>query len=403
VYHNRDLPAGTVDRDAYVLCVLEQLHRKLRTRDIFARPSVRWADPRAQLLGGNEWQAVRGDVLAGLGLDQPVEAHLAEAAAALDAAWQQLARRLEEAGPEASVQIVPNGDRVRLSVQRLQAVGEPASLVALREKVDAMVPGVDLPDLLLEVNAWTGFLDEYTHIGGLAARMGDLPLSIAALLVAEACNVGLTPVVKASVPALTRDRLSHVDQNYVRAETHSAANARLIEAQARIGVAQRWGGGLVASADGLRFVVPVQTVNAGPSPRYFGHGRGITWLDALNDQVAGIGAVVVPGTVRDSLYILDAMLNLDAGPKPEMIATDTASYSDIVFGLFRLLGYRFAPRIADLSDQRYWRATPPGEPEGDYGPLNAIACNRVSLAKIQGRWEEMLEVAGSLVTGRVRA
>ena len=53
------------------------------------------------------------------------------------------------------------------------------------------------------------------------------------------------------------------------------------------------------------------------------------------------------------------MLNLDAGPKPEMIAVGTASCSDIVFGLFRLLGYRFSPRIADLADRRFWRATVP--------------------------------------------
>ena len=123
----------------------------------------------------------------------------------------------------------------------------------------------------------------------------------------------------------------------------------------------------------------------------------------VNDQVAGIGAVVVPGTVRDSLHILDTLLNLDAGPKPEMVATDTASYSDIVFGLFRMLGYRFSPRIADLSDQRFWRATLPSAPEGDYGPLNALARNRVSLAKIRTHWGDMLRVAGSLVTSQVRA
>ena len=60
----------------------------------------------------------------------------------------------------------------------------------------------------------------------------------------------------------------------------------------------------MASVDGLRFVVPVTTVNAAPNPRYFGMRRGVTWLNAVNDQFAGIGAVVVPGTVRDSLYIL---------------------------------------------------------------------------------------------------
>ncbi|GAA2279312.1 hypothetical protein GCM10010430_76620 [Kitasatospora cystarginea] len=98
--------------------------------------------------------------------------------------------------------------------------------------------------------------------------------------------------------------------------------------------------------DGLRFVVPVRTVSAAPSPKCFGFKRGITWLNAVNDQVAGIGQMVVPGTPRDSLHILDALLNLDGGVKPEMVATDNASYSDMVFGLFKILGYNFSPGSA---------------------------------------------------------
>jgi hypothetical protein len=66
--------------------------------------------------------------------------------------------------------------------------------------------------------------------------------------------------------------------------------------------------GLVASVDGLRFVVPVATINAGPNPHYFGMRRGATWLNAVNDRYSGIGAIVVPGTVRDSLYVLDLLL-----------------------------------------------------------------------------------------------
>lgn len=30
-------------------------------------------------------------------------------------------------------------------------------------------------------------------------------------------------------------------------------------------------------------------------------------------------------------------------------------YSDIVFGFFRLLGYRFSHHLADLGDARFWR------------------------------------------------
>ncbi|MER7645583.1 DUF4158 domain-containing protein, partial [Streptomyces sp. NPDC126522] len=45
-------PPETVDRAAYTLCLLEQFHRHLKHRNIFAPHSTRWRDPRAQLLAG---------------------------------------------------------------------------------------------------------------------------------------------------------------------------------------------------------------------------------------------------------------------------------------------------------------------------------------------------------------
>lgn len=41
VFANANLPEGAVDRDAYVVCVLEQLPRALNRRDVFAAPSQR--------------------------------------------------------------------------------------------------------------------------------------------------------------------------------------------------------------------------------------------------------------------------------------------------------------------------------------------------------------------------
>ncbi|MEV4183125.1 Tn3 family transposase [Streptosporangium canum] len=89
-------------------------------------------------------------------------------------------------------------------------------------------------------------------------------------------------------------------------------------------------------------------------------------------ECAGIGAMVVPGTPRDSLFILDTPLNPDGGVTAEMVATDNASYSDMVFGLVKLLGYRFSPRFRDLSGRRFWRAEIHGGQAGRYGPLEPI-------------------------------
>ncbi|MFI1258675.1 Tn3 family transposase [Streptomyces netropsis] len=405
VYANTELPQGAVDRDAYVVCVLEQLFRALKRRDIFASPSHRWSDPRARLLDGKGWEAVREDVLAGLSLEEDAEEHLRELTAVLDATWKQMAERLEEAGTGAkiSIEVQPNG-RAKLNVEKLHALGEPKPLAWLRGRVEKMLPKIDLPDLLFEVHAWTGFLDAFVHLGDGKTRMKDLTTSVVALLVSEACNIGMTPVINPNHEALTRARLVHVDQYYLRAETIGAANAALIEAQARVPIVQHWGKGLLASVDGLRFVVPVRTINAAPSPKYFAKKKGITWLNAINDQVIGIGQMVVPGTPRDSLFILDALLNLDGGVKPEMVATDNASYSDMVFGIFKMLGYRFSPRFKDLEDQRFWKAQMPGaETAGGYGPLEALARNKVNVKKVLTAWPDMLRVAGSLVTNQVRA
>jgi TnpA family transposase len=216
---------------------------------------------------------------------------------------------------------------------------------------------------------------------------------------AEACNTGLEPLVRGDVPALKRYRLSWVDQNYLRDDTLTAANALLVATQSRLALANLWGGGEVASADGMRFVVPVRTVHAGPNPKYFGLGRGVTWYNLLSDQFSGLNDITVPGTLRDSLILLAVVLEQQTDLQPTQIMTDTGAYSDVVFGLFRLLGYRFSPRLADIGGTRFWRI----DPRADYGPLNAISAHHLSVQKIAPHWDDMLRLAGSLKLGRVPA
>ena len=97
-------------------------------------------------------------------------------------------------------------------------------------------------------------------------------------------------------------------QNYLRAETIAQANALLVDAQARIALAQAWGGGEVASADGLRFRVPVRTINAGSNPKYFGLGAGVTYFNMTSDQFSGLHYLVIPGTLKDGPYLLAVLL-----------------------------------------------------------------------------------------------
>ena len=77
----------------------------------------------------------------------------------------------------------------------------------------------NLPEILLEIAARTGFTDAFAHITERTARAADLSTSLCAVLLAEACNTGPEPLVHNDIPALRRDRLSWVNQNYIRDET----------------------------------------------------------------------------------------------------------------------------------------------------------------------------------------
>lgn len=265
--------------------------------------------------------------------------------------------------------------------------------------MDALLPRADLPEILLEIHLRTGFADEFTHLSETGTRVQDLPVSVCAVLLAEACNIGLEPLVRKDNPALTRDRLTWVQQNYLRGETLTRANACLVEAQTNISLAQTWGGGEVASADGLRFVVPVRTVNAGPNSKYFHVGRGITYYNFNSNQFTGLHGIVIAGTPHEAPWILEGLLEHQTVLRPLEIMTDTASYSDVIFGLFYLLGFQFSPRLADIGETRFWRI----DPTADYGPLNGLARQKVNTRLIHDNWDDLLRVAGSLKHGTISA
>ena len=139
--------------------------------------------------------------------------------------------------------------------------------------------------------------------------------------------------------------------------------------------------------------------HAGPNPKYFGQARGVTWYNLLSNQFSGLNGIVVPGTLRDSLVLLALLLEQETELEPMEFMTDTAAYSDAVFGLFWLLGYQFSPRLADLGDARLWRI----DRKADYGPFNSLSKGTINLALIRENWPDVIRLAGSLKLGHLKA
>ena len=66
--------------------------------------------------------------------------------------------------------------------------------------------------------------------------------------------------------------------------------------------------------------------------------------------------------------------------------TDTAGFTDHVFALMHLLGFRFAPRIRDLGDTKLYI------PKGDaaYETLKPMIGGSLNIKHVRAHWDEMV-------------
>ncbi|WP_429132570.1 hypothetical protein [Ensifer sp. 4252] len=72
----------------------------------------------------------------------------------LDLAFRETGDRI---AMNPAVTVVNTTEGPDLSLERLEKIEEPASLIALRAAIDARLPRLDLPELIMEMQARTGF------------------------------------------------------------------------------------------------------------------------------------------------------------------------------------------------------------------------------------------------------
>ena len=80
--------------------------------------------------------------------------------------------------------------------------------MTLEALINARLPLVELPDLLMEVDGWTGFSRHLEHAGGAEPRAPELLVHCHASILAQACNFGLTRMAQFGL-ALPPTRLVH--------------------------------------------------------------------------------------------------------------------------------------------------------------------------------------------------
>jgi hypothetical protein len=120
------------------------------------------SNPRAKLLQGSAWESARPSVCRTLNLNPKPEPEISTLKQQLDQAYQKTALNLPQ-NSEVRIEVDQKGKET-LTISNLDKLDEPESYLKLKEKIESLLPQVDLPEVLLEIHAKTGFMDEFTHL-----------------------------------------------------------------------------------------------------------------------------------------------------------------------------------------------------------------------------------------------
>ncbi len=379
-----------VDRRFYELCTLSELKNALRSGDIWVQGSRQFKDFDEYLLPVQKFASLRQADALSLAVITDCESYLQDR-------LLFLGQQLETVNRLAKADALPEAIITETGIKMTPLTNSvPEAAGALMQKAYGLLPHLKITELLTEVDEWTGFTSRFTHIKS-GKTASDKTLVLATIL-ADAINLGLTKMAE-SCPGTTYAKLSWLQAWHILDETYSAALADLVNAQGQHPFARHWGEGTTSSSDGQRFTAGGHAEAGGNVNPKYGSEPGVLFYTHVSDQYAPFHTKVINVGVRDATFVLDGLLYHESDLRIEEHYTDTAGFTDHVFALMHLLGFRFAPRIRDLADKRLFT---PGK-QTDYPALAALLGGVINVKQIRTHWNEILRLATSIRQGTVTA
>ena len=378
-----------IDRRFYETCVLSELGKALRAGDLWVAGSRRYKDFEEYLLPQEAYWAMKSSGLP-LAVEPDCGTYLQQRSDELDAEFSRV-ERLVKAGELQDASIIDG----ELKIAPLHNQ-QPDEVELLTRQSYALLPRIKITDLLVEVDEWTGFTRHFVHLrNGETAK--DPALLLTAIL-ADGINLGLSRMAEAS-PGIPLAMLSRVASWHIREETYTKALAEVVNHHHRVGFAEHWGDGTTSSSDGQRFRTGGHGDAYGQVNARYGNDPGVTFYTHVSDQYAPFYTKLINATVRDATYVLDGLLYHESELQIEEHYTDTAGFTDHVFALCHLLGFRFAPRLRHLAETRLFSVAKPSV----YPALEKLIGGRVNTKQINAHWEEILRLGASIHQGTVTA
>jgi len=374
---------------AFEACTMMSLRKSLRRGSVWLAHSLSFRERDQMLIPPADWALQRDEQVALLGMPKSAADFLEPLLANLMAGMSAVA----EAQRRGKVEIGADG---MLHLPAITALPDQAEPVRTRETIYNLIGSVQFPDMLLEVDAATGFSEAL--LGHRAQSTDELVALYGALLAhgTDADAKGVASMIPGPEPTQVTVAMRALEGS----GRLRRANERVAEFQCRIPIASLWGDGDKASADMMSLDASRHLWNARVDPRrrtyaagLYTHVRdrwGIVYDQpiVLNERQAGVAieGIEQHNSAADRVRI-------------SLLAVDTHGYTNPAMAIAKLLGFDLCPRLRDLAERKLYLPRGFIVPDG----LEAVTVRRVSLAAIERGWDELLRLAASIRSGRVSA
>lgn len=378
---------GSINRHYYEMAVLTELRDRVKAGDISISGSKQYKDFEDYLLSKDEWISSKENnkLSVSLSFDKYIQDRLNN----LNERLRLLSKNIKNIN---NISI----DNCKISISRLENI-TPKEAKELSSNLYKILPKIKLTDLLMDIARITGFHKEFIHASTNKKPDTEDTILIMAALLGMGTNIGLSKMADAT-PGITYKQLSGVSQWRMYDDAMSRAQTVLVNYHNKLKLAKYWGEGNTSSSDGMRLQLGVSSLHADFNPHY-GTGKGTTIYRFTSDQFSSYYSKIINTNSRDATHILDGLLNNDTDLNIEEHYTDTAGYTDQVFALTYLLGFRFAPRIRDLADVKLFTL----DKCDKFSNLDGILKGKINDKVIKNNYDEVLRLASSIREGTVTA
>ncbi|MGI8382453.1 Tn3 family transposase [Priestia megaterium] len=377
----------TINRHYYEMAVLTELREHVRAGDVSIVGSRQYRDFEEYLFSEDTWNQSKGNTRLSVSLS--FEDYITERTSSLNERLKWLAANSNKLD---GVSL----EKGKLSLARLEK-DVPEEAKKFSASLYQMLPRIKLTDLLMDVAHITGFHEQFTHASNNRKPDKEETIIIMAALLGMGMNIGLSKMAEAT-PGLTYKQLANVSQWRMYEDAMNKAQAILVNFHHKLQLSSYWGDGTTSSSDGMRMQLGVSSLHADANPHY-GIGKGATIYRFTSDQFSSYYTKIIHTNSRDAIHVLDGLLHHETDLNIEEHYTDTAGYTDQIFGLTHLLGFKFAPRIRDLSDSKLFTI----DKASEYPKLEAILRGQINTKVIKENYEDVLRLAHSIREGTVSA